>query len=110
MARKPETKFRAKVQRDLKTLPGSDYLGLQQVSKRGDPDLVLSIRIYFVWLELKAENGAETPLQTHKRVAFQKKTGCLAFVARPSNWAGIFAQLKKLAEGDEYGAAGSEAV
>lgn len=95
---KPETNFRTnRVYKDLDTLPGTERISIQQLSSHGDPDLILCIHGDFIWLEAKAEDGKETKLQEHKRMKFQNNAGARTYVARPSNWPFIFAQLKILA-------------
>lgn len=70
MAKKPETKFREKVDRLLKTIPNSCFESIQQKSIRGTPDKIGCVAGLFVALELKAGDGEATELQRHKLSRF----------------------------------------
>lgn len=96
MAKKPETVFRERAERDLKTLePDVRAITVQQRSKRGDADKILCIMGDFAWLEFKAEDGEEEKIQTYKRHKI-KQAGGHTFVAKPSNWAVVFEAIRMI--------------
>ena len=102
MGRKPETNFKIRVIKELKTLPNTWFVKIQQRSTRGIPDFLLSIKGFFVALELKSSQKSPLhPLQdwTLKEIAGK---GGLAFVSHPENWKETFLVLKELAtRGDD---------
>lgn len=84
--RKNETKFREDlVVPFLKTLKRCKPFTIQQMSIRGDPDLLLCLNSYFVALELKSRGGELRVLQEF-RLGEVRKAGGVALVASPDNW------------------------
>lgn len=94
---KPETLFRKRAQKEIDTLPHTYSFSIQQISKRGDPDVVLCILGHFVAIEFKRAGGKATKLQAHKLQKIRDAGGS-TFVAEPENWAETFSQLKIMAD------------
>ncbi len=97
MSQKPETVFRKRVMRDLKTLPSTVVFPIQQKTIAGDPDLILCIAGLFVALELKSEKGKVSKLQEHKLVSISKAGG-VAMVVFPNKWDEIFKFLTQISQ------------
>lgn len=97
MAKKLESSFQDRVISDLKALPKTHVFKIQQLAKRGDPDLLVCIAGKFVALELKKDEktGAE-PLQLYELDQVDRAGGFTA-VVHPLNWPGVLAALTKLA-------------
>lgn len=98
MSQKPETKFRMKVVDKLKTLPFTAVFSIQQRTIKGDPDLMVCMRGFFIGLELKSEEGEPSKLQEYKLEKIRKAQG-RAYTVFPNNWDEIFIELTKLAKG-----------
>lgn len=81
----PETAFKIRVLRDLDAIDDVFVIKIQQVSTRGDPDIVLCVKGHFVALELKTDKGRADPLQLYKLRKIEK-TGGYAFIVRPKHW------------------------
>lgn len=97
MSQKPETRFRKRVTSALDKLPRTYYFSVQQIARRGDPDIVLCINGSFVALELKASaQEMPTPLQRRKLEWILDAEG-IAFVVYPENWDEILEYLQILA-------------
>jgi hypothetical protein len=94
---KNETAFKNKVLKDLNRLPRTWVLKTQERSRRGVPDLLLSISGLFIAIELKDEGKEPTELQAAvlKRI---RKTEAIAFHADPISWKLQFKQLRELAD------------
>lgn len=87
MAKKPETLFKEKVVKRLHEEFGhSIYLfKTQQVSLRGIPDLVGSLKgSFFAW-ELKSGSNSASPLQEHE-LGRIRASGGLGAVVHPDNF------------------------
>jgi hypothetical protein len=97
VAKKPETLFKEKVQKDLKKLPNTWCEKIQQVCIRGTPDLLCCIAGKFVAIELKA-SSSEVPdaLQDHKLQSIANADG-MALVVNPENWTETYIVLETLA-------------
>ena len=63
MAKKPETLLKERVIPVLKALPQAWVCKIQQVTKRGTPDILMCLGGIFVAIELKSEEGVLDPLQ-----------------------------------------------
>ena len=92
----PETRFKLRVMADLKTLPRTWFVKIQQESIRGIPDILACIDGNFVALELKKEKKKADPLQQYNIRRIIESSG-FAAVAYPNNWQEIFEMLSKLA-------------
>lgn len=96
MSKKPETLFKEKVLRDLKTLSKSYFFKVQLVSLRGIPDIMGCMVGTCVVIELKksAEEELE-PLQTWTINRF-RSAGAIGIEAHPDNWQAHFDALKRI--------------
>lgn len=102
MAKKPETRFKEHVIKDLKKLPNTWFSKIQQVVICGIPDILLSINGKFVALELKAsKKEVVSPLQQWELESIASSGG-LAFITYPENWDNTYDYLKKLADVPEH--------
>ena len=81
---KPETLFRHKVDRLLKTIPNSWWESIQQRAIKGSPDKIGCVNGLFVALELKTAKGKLSELQAHK-MELIKVAGGIAVCLRPDN-------------------------
>ena len=95
MAKKPETAFRTRAQKDIDTLKNTTRLTISSISIRGIPDNLLCVHGRFVAVEFKTNIGKLEALQEHVLDKIQN-TGGVAFVARPNNWKEIFVMLQVL--------------
>lgn len=84
MSKQPETLFKEKVLSKLKDIPKCFVIKLQQVSKVGDPDIILCVNGFYVALELKVGKNKATKLQAHK-LEMIKQSGGIARVVTPEN-------------------------
>lgn len=75
MASKPETVFRARVMKFLKTIPNSLFFSIQSIAIRGIPDIIGLINGRFIALELKTDEGKPTALQSLTLSAIDKAGG-----------------------------------
>jgi hypothetical protein len=100
MSQKPETKFRARVDRDLKKLPNSWWESLQQKTIIGSPDKIGCVNGWFIGLELKASASSRVgELQQHKLTKITEAGG-FGLLAFPENWEKTFQFLEQLAHGE----------
>ncbi len=97
MATRPETLFRKKVLKELKSIPHVYVMTISQISKRGDPDIVLGVGGRFVGWELKTEHGVASKLQTHEGIKIVLAGNDFSLV-RPSNFETALARVKFLSE------------
>jgi len=96
MAQKPETRFKKKVVDFLNTLPYTKVFVIQQVSKRGDPDLLVCVKGKFVALELKRSKDEDaSPLQSHILSQVTKARG-FARKCDPDNFKTIMKEIEEL--------------
>jgi hypothetical protein len=83
MAKQPETRFKEIVLRNLRALPNLWVAKIQQVAKRGTPDLLCCIDGHFVAIELKRAGTEEPdPLQEGTLNRFLNQGGLLLFAIR----------------------------
>lgn len=99
MAKKPETKFAERVDRDLAETFGNDIFveNIQQVTKVGSPDRLICLVGRFVALELKVEKGAASKLQLLKLARIEQAGGFSAVVF-PDTWPYVLDELKHIFE------------
>lgn len=86
MAKKKETTFKEKVLRDLRALPLTWCVKVNQVALRGTPDVLACMDGNFIALELKAAEDShidELQMYTLGRI---NECGGSAFVVFPNNW------------------------
>lgn len=94
MAQKPETKFKEKVLKELSKL--GYFEKIQQVGKRGTPDIIGCIRGRYIALELKrSEKARIDKIQLLKLKEISHKGGGVSLIVYPENWAEILDQLKE---------------
>jgi hypothetical protein len=94
MAKKAETVFKEVVLKDLNALPSAWFEKIQQVGKRGTPDILGCLNGYFIAIELKkSDKDKPDPLQTHKLKLIRERSFGLTFVACPENWNEIYNNL-----------------
>lgn len=89
----PETKFKEKVQEDLKRIR-CWHRKIQSVSVRGIPDVLMCKSGKFVALELKVDSPL-TELQKYN-LDLISKNGGYARVVTPNNWNEIFQEIQEL--------------
>jgi len=88
--KKAETKFKEKVQKDLKTLNNCWFVKIQQASIRGIPDILMCLCGTFVAIELKrAEDAPRNKLQEWTLHAISHANG-MSFICTPENWEETF--------------------
>lgn len=98
MARQKEAQFRARAMSQLKQLPNSEFLRIEQQSISGTPDCLGCVRGQFVAIEFKSSATAKvTKLQAYNLTKISDARG-LAIVAYPENWEQVFTVLMNLAE------------
>lgn len=96
MTSNPETLFKLRVQRDLKTLRRIWFFKSQEVSVRGIPDIIACLGSYFVALELKRSSSEKAdPLQNYNLNCIERAGG-LAVVVSPESWGKVFRELQLL--------------
>jgi len=101
MAKKLETKFReGKVIPFLKKLPLTKYFSIQQLGKKGDPDLLVCCNGEFVAMELKVGKGKVTKLQEYVLGQVYDAHG-YSWVVCPENWARIKDWLTAISKGEK---------
>ncbi len=95
MAKQPESLLKERVLADLRALPRTYAVKIQQVSIRGTPDILACIGGRFVAIELKRdEKQKPEPLQEHELKKILDAGGT-ALVVNPLNWPGVLAQLTR---------------
>jgi len=83
----------------LKTLRHAVFFPIQQLTMVGDADFYGCCNGRFIALELKSEGEEARPIQQYK-LDQVKKTGGVAIVASPDNWAEVKELLSSLDRGD----------
>lgn len=99
MAKKPETIFKEKVQKFLKTLPNTWQVKIQQRVLRGIPDMLLCIKGQFVAMELKKSRDTEPDTLQGYYLDQITRAGGAALTVYPENWPQVMGILVKLATG-----------
>jgi len=97
MAQKAETVFKERVLPLLKQLPRSWVTKIQQVAKRGTPDILLCVAGVFVAIELKTDTGVLDKLQRYNLEQIAR-CGGIAIVLTPSNLVATLDFLHEIAE------------
>jgi hypothetical protein len=93
--KKPETKFKEKVQKDLKSLDNFYMLKTQERARRGVPDIIFCANGGFGALELKREEEELEPLQEVKIQEIRQAKG-FALMVKPSTWPTTFQLIKRV--------------
>lgn len=84
MAKQPETKFKEKVLKRLRMIPGSYWLKIQSVAIRGIPDILGVVNGKFIALELKVPPNKLKPGSLQWHIIHQlKKAGAYAREVTP---------------------------
>jgi hypothetical protein len=103
MGKKAETSFKEIVLKDLAALPNGFFEKIQQVGKRGTPDILGCLNGYAVVIELKKDAKAKPDkLQRHKLKKYEKACA-LVFVAFPENWNELYKRLITISLEGKYG-------
>lgn len=99
MAKKEETKFAERVDRDLAEAFGEHIFieNIQQVSKVGSPDRLICLAGRYVALELKVEKGQPSKLQLLKLARIERAGGYSAVVF-PETWPYVLEELRHIYE------------
>jgi hypothetical protein len=97
MAQKPETIFKERVLKDLRALPSTYAVKIQQQAIRGTPDILACVNGWFVAIELKKDDKAKTDKRQDYELKKIDEAGGMALVAHPLNWPGMLARIKRLA-------------
>lgn len=101
MSKKPETLLKQRVLADLRALPNTYAVKIQQVAIRGIPDILACINGLFVALELKRSDTEELALlQVHELHKIKAAGGC-GYVVTPSVWPALLEDLTLAAKGDK---------
>lgn len=99
MGRQPESILKQRVLKDLKTLPNTYAVKIQQVVIRGTPDILACVNGKFVAIELKKDSNVKPDaLQIHELKKIFRAGG-LGCVVHPDNWQETFEHLQKLSVG-----------
>lgn len=94
----PETKFRiGKVVPFLKHLPNTYIMAIQQLSKVGDPDLIVCIKSKFVAMELKYDQKEKLKKLQKLKLDLIRKAGGVALEVNPQNWEEVKITLRGMA-------------
>lgn len=96
MSKKPETVFKERVKRDLKTLTNTWFVKIQQVSIRGIPDFLLCINGQFVAIELKRSREAHRDALQEWTLDVIAGAGGYSYICFPDNWNATFDKLQSL--------------
>lgn len=95
--KKAETLLKEKCLTDLRKLPNSWWVKIQQVVIRGTPDILGVINGRFVAIELKsdARDVSDSRFKLQKfNLDMIERAGGLTFVAHPDNWEQVFLKIK----------------
>lgn len=96
MPMKPETRFKLRVQQDLKTLSSVWFLKTNEVCKIGIPDFLICLAGQFVAIEIKKDAKSKTSkLQDYNLSKIAEASG-VSIVAYPENWETIFSELQAM--------------
>lgn len=96
--KKKETRFKEKVQADLKSLSNIWFFKSDERAVRGILDVIMCLNSFFVALELKADE--DTPAKNHEVLQeynankIRTKAKGLAFKVTPATWPSIFKVLQ----------------
>jgi len=94
MAKQPESRLKEKVLKDLKTIPNTYFIKIQQVVIRGTPDILACVSGRFVAIELKKDSTHQPDMRQDYELNKIKKAGGLGFVVTPANWEEVFCILR----------------
>ena len=98
MSKKSETLLKERVRAKLERIKKCSIIKIQQVAIRGDPDFVLCVNGFSVWVELKRNRREKAdPLQYYK-LEKHLRDGGYSFILHDENEQDILRFLRKLAE------------
>lgn len=97
MSKKPETLFKEKVLKKIRTIPRSWFEKIAQVSSVGTPDIIGCVNGMFVAIELKVGNNKVSDIQAYKLAKISSANG-MAFVMYPENFQEIYDKLLKISQ------------
>lgn len=104
MSQKPETIFRGRLVKQLRAIPRTLWMTIQQVTKRGDPDLIGCVKCpeceygRFVAVEVKGTGKDKaTELQLHKLLCI-RRVGGVAMIVHRGNCEESVEEIRKLGE------------
>lgn len=92
-----ETKLKERILEELSEFPRTWVCKVQQVAKRGTPDILASISGVFVAIELKTDTGRLSKLQSYNLEQIAK-TGAIAVVLTPKFKEKYMCMLRDLAD------------
>jgi hypothetical protein len=99
VAKKPETVFWERIKKRFEKIPFSYWDKIQQVAKRGTPDVYGVVRGLPVAMELKSDKKNKPDhLQEYNLKRFQEAGG-IAVVIHPDNWLHWLKKINKYARG-----------
>lgn len=97
MAEQRETRFKKKVQSDLKKLKNRWFYKSQEVCIKGIPDIILCLNGFFIAIELKAcAKSRIDELQRYNAEQILSKGRGLALIVWPDIWEETLEILKKI--------------
>lgn len=92
--KKPETKFKEIVMKDLKTLANAYFFKTQERSRRGIPDIIGHVKGHFFALELKTLEGHPSELQIHTLRMMMVKGAEHCYLVDPVSWPRVLKELR----------------
>lgn len=103
MAKKPETRFKERCQKDIKELRQAGgriwVVKIQLVAVRGVPDLLLCVNGDFWAIELKKDEKSQPDELQNYRLKEIKEAGGVALCVCPKEWPEVRARLQRAAMG-----------
>lgn len=97
MSKKQETIFKERIYPELKALPFTWVVKVQQVTKRGTPDFILCVAGVFCAIELKKSSKEAPDALQEYNLDLIGKCGGLSIVMYPENEVKVIAYLKRFA-------------
>lgn len=96
MASQPETLFKNRIRPKIEALPRTFVVKIQQQAIRGDPDFILCVNGFPVYMELKRKKKVADPLQYFK-LKRAAQAGAIVMLVYPENWGEAYSYLSYLA-------------
>lgn len=98
---KPETKFRAKVDKELGTLKNAWFESIQQKAIQGTPDKIGCVNGHFFALELKATAKQQPSALQALKLKRIAEAGGMGIVVHPGNLDEVMKLLRHFDEGEK---------
>ena len=95
--KKPETKLKEIVMRDLRAV-GAWVEKIQQVGIVGTPDLLICLNGRFIGIELKKDEVSKIEKTQVLKLRKIKKANGQAYIVTPENWQKTFELIKLISE------------